>query len=162
MINKVIELNSVEQRLIQFVAKARYSNNRNNKVTNAKIGNQSDEETDLNGFGSEVAFARLFNSYPDMTIETRTSFEDEGDVVVNGKKIDVKTTTYKDGKLLAVPWKEKTVDLYALMVGSFPTYTFKGFMKSENLLKPERIGNLGHGDTYIAYQHELKELEELV
>ena len=159
MINSVITLNSVEERLATFVAKSRYKNNRDKNIHNSKIGDQSDYLTDLNGFGAELAFSKLFNCYPDMSIFTRDASNDTGDVKLpNGMTVDVKTTTYPTGKLLAVIWKKNTVDLYALMIGSFPTYTFKGFMKSNELLVPERIGNLGHGETYIAKQHELYDI----
>ena len=60
------------------------------------------------------------------------------------------------------PWKANNVELYALMIGEFPVYTFKGFMRREDLLKEERLGNLGYGQTYIAQQHELCELSELM
>jgi hypothetical protein len=142
----------------------RFENNRKKGVTNSKIGGQSDEVTDLNGIGAELSFCKMFNVFPDLSISTRSSTngEDTGDAVLhNGKTIDIKATVYPCGKLLAVPWKQEKVDLFALMVGTFPTYTFKGFMRAPELLKKERIGDLGHGETYIAYQNELLSLEQI-
>jgi hypothetical protein len=106
----------------------------------------------------------MFNVYPDLTVQVRSSIDgtDQGDAVLrDGRTVDVKSTRYFTGRLLAVRWKKQNVDLFALMIGTFPTYTFKGFMKSEELLKEERIGNLGHGNGYIAQQHELKDLENI-
>jgi hypothetical protein len=162
MINKSIILNEVEQELCETIAKRRHDNNRSNSVKNSKIGKQSDWETDLEGIASELAFCRLFNLYPDLTIFTRTSAQDAGDVTLpDGRTVDVKSTKYKNGKLLAVLWKSAKVDLYALMVGTFPEYTFKGFMSSSELLQPSKVKNLGYGDTYAAEQEELVELSDV-
>lgn len=161
MIDKTITLNKSEQTICETIAMARFNNNRENNITNAKVGDQDNYETDLEGFAAEVAFCKLFNVYPDFSVETRTSKEDDGDCIVNSKTVDVKTTKYKSGKLLAVSWKESNVDLFALMIGEFPTYTFKGFMTSKELLKKHRLGSMGYRETYIAKQHELVELDEI-
>ena len=162
-INTLITLNETEQKLCKDIASNRYSNNRANSVSNKKIGKQTNEETDLEGIAAELAFCKLFNVYPDLTIYSRSSSQDKGDVLLpNGKTVDIKTTKYKTGKLLAVTWKSNKVDYYALMVGEFPNYTFKGFMESSELLKPSRLGSLGYGETYIAKQEELKEISLIV
>lgn len=164
-IGSVVVLNSAEQDICKDIAKLRYTNNRSNGVKNAKMGNQSDEFTDLEGIASEFAFCKLFNVYPDLLIECRSSIrgEDNGDVILpTGHRVDVKATKYPSGKLLAVPWKKPDVDLFALMVGEFPRYIFKGFMKKDDLLCETRLGNLGHGDTYIAKQNELTDLKGIL
>lgn len=161
MLNTTITLSNFELKICELIAKNRYTNNRINCVKNSKIGAQSDEETDFEGICAEVAFCKLYNLYPDLSIHTRNIDTDEGDVKLNGLSIDIKTTKYKNGKLLAAPWKKITGDLFALMVGTAPTYVFKGFMKQNDLLIPSRLGNLGHGPTYIAYQNELKDIKEI-
>ncbi len=158
MIGTRIQLNEVECRLCKHIAKQRYSINRENNVMNAKIGEQSNEMTDLEGFAGELAFCKMFNIYPDLTVKVNRSAEDKGDCILYGKTVDVKTTKYKTGKLLAAIWKVHYIDLYALMIGEFPVYIFKGFMKAEELLKIERLQNLGHGEGYVAHQLELIEL----
>lgn len=47
---------------------------------------------------------------------------------------------------------------YALMVGQFPTYAYKGAMAGNELIKKERIEPFGSGTAYIARQNELIEL----
>jgi hypothetical protein len=165
MINKRITLNDIEQDTCRNIATQRFNNNRKECVNNAKIGKQSNNFTDLEGIGSEFAFCKLFNVFPDLSIEIRSSQkeEDNGDAILhNGAKVDVKSTKYKNGKLLAVPWKKPDVEFFALMIGQFPSYVFKGFMKQEELCQPNRLGSLGYGETYIAQQQELKELEDLL
>jgi len=146
-------LNEAEQKLANFLAQSRYQSNRNSGVTNNKIGPQSDAETDLNGIGSELAFCRMFNVYPDMSISPRSG---GADCFRSGFEIDVKTTRYPSGRLLAVTTKKlKDADIYVLMVGDFPTYRFAGFATAQELLNPEKITNLGYGPTYALSQAEL-------
>lgn len=162
-INDTISLCETEQAICRGIARARFSNNRKSGIINKKVGKQSNDETDLEGFAAEFAFCKLFNVFPDFTVSPRNSNEDAGDAVLpGGLSVDIKVTKYPTGRLLAVPWKANNVELYALMIGEFPVYTFKGFMRREDLLKEERLGNLGYGQTYIAQQHELCELSELM
>ena len=76
--------------------------------------------------------------------------------------IDVKNTTYKNGRLLVRLGKEKKyVDGYALMTGEFPTFTFSGWSSYDQIINPDNIGTLGNYSTksYILNQYQLnKEL----
>ena len=151
----VIVLNKVEQQLARTVAKLRHENNRNDNVYNAKIGPQSNADTDLEGIAAEIAYCKLMNVYPDLDIDKGRPDWDA--ILKNGATVDVKATIYPNGKLLARPIKSmKPPDLYALMVGKFPKYALAGHMSAEELLVPDRIGSLGYGATYIARQSELE------
>lgn len=159
-----ITLSTLETNICRVIAKLKYAENRNHNVKNAKVGNKSDEEMDFEGVSAEFAFCKIFNLYPDIEIANKSSLKntDTGDAKLpSGHVVDVKVTHYPNGKLLAVPWKKPSSDLFALMVGRSPEYTFRGFMKSQELLKPSRLGDLGHGQTYIATQDELKNFEDL-
>jgi hypothetical protein len=154
--NTVVELNAQEQAICRALAKKRYANNRKAGTRNAKRGPQSNEQTDLEGIGAEFAFCKLLNLFPDFSIEPRSADEDEGDCKLrDGRAVDVKATKYATGKLIAVPWKKNGAELFALMTGTFPKYTFRGFMPADELLRAERLGSLGYGSTYIADQGEL-------
>lgn len=162
VIGKSIKLNNFEQKLCKALAQLRHSSNRESSVKNSKIGPQSNEETDLEGISAEMAFCKLMNLYPDLSISPRSSQAetDKGDVTLkNGKTVDVKTTKYSNGKLLAPLWKKQTGDYFVLMVGSFPEYNFKGFIEQEKVLSPNKVINLGYGPTYHATQSELKMIE---
>ena len=165
MINKEVKLNEAEERLAKFIGKKRYEGSRKAGVHNAKIGGQSNEQTDQEGAGAELAFCKLFNIYPDMNIEIKSAKNgtDKGDAVLDGKAIDVKSTTYKTGRLLAAKWKDPNSEIhaYALLTGELPNYTFRGFMKSENLLREEMLRDLGKGEGYVAEQEDLAEWEDL-
>ena len=90
---KFIELNESEKQIVQEIAKNRYKNNRESHIRNQRIGNQSDFETDLDGFGAEVAVAKAFNVYPDFSISPRSGGVDL--IFTSGCTVDVKQTKYK-------------------------------------------------------------------
>jgi hypothetical protein len=166
-IDTIVTLISTEQDVCKALAKRRTSMNRNNGVKNSKIGKLSDDEMDLEGMGAELAFCKLFNVFPDLTTHLRSSKDgmDGGDAILhNGMKVDVKSTTRSNGRLVTANWKNENekVDLYCLMTGSFPTYTFRGFISSENIFQDKNWRNLGYGYNYVAEQDELKTLEEII
>jgi len=154
-------LNEMEQSIVKSVAKNRFAKNRKENIKNSKIGDQSNEDTDTEGFGAEMAFCKLFNVFPDFSIKPRSSKEDKGDAILHVENgiVDVKSTCYKTGRLITPTWKNKgSVDVYALMTGKFPTYEFRGFMKASTLMQKERIRDMGYGkDSYVAEQDELKD-----
>lgn len=155
-----VTLSEAEQRLAMFLAKERYRNARNKGLPDKKMGDQSNELTDLEGIAAEIAFCKLANVYPDLDMD-HTKAEDC--FLRSGKSVDVKSTTYESGRLLAVKWKSADkVDIFALMVGRFPKYRCAGFMKSEDLLKDGRLINLGHGEGYAASQDELEDIQSLL
>jgi len=151
----VVELNEVEQQLARTIARLRFENNRSESKNNMKIGPQSNEETDLEGIAAEIAYCKLMNVYPDL--EINRGRPDWDAILPSGEAVDVKSTVYQNGKLLARPVKAyKPPDTYALMIGKFPKYALAGHMSAEELLVPDRLGSLGYGATYIARQSELK------
>ena len=99
------------------------------------------------------------NLYPDMSVNTRSGGHD---LIFNGLKVDVKTTKYKSGRLLAA--KGKTIadsDIYVLMIGSRPSYTIAGWCKSEELIKNSNLVDLGYGFTYSILKERLTPVEAL-
>ena len=148
-----IELNEIEQTLSKLIAEKRYHTNRKGGVTNNRIGKQSDHLTDLTGIGAEIAFCKLHNLYPDYSLFPRKGGADCIDK--SGNKIDVKTTTYHNGHLIAVGTASKgNVKFYALMVGDFPTYTYKGWCTENELLKNENLKDFGYGKPSYALPQE--------
>jgi Family of unknown function (DUF5843) len=158
---EMITLTETEQKFCHLIAKYRYESARAAGQTNAKRGPQSNEATDLEGIGGEIAFAKLFDLYPTeaFKILPRSAKEDQGDFVLHdGKIVDIKTTKYKTGRLSAVLWKERNVDLYSLMIGQMPSYKFAGFMTCKELCQDSRISSFPgrpNSKAYIADQKEL-------
>ena len=84
----IIQLNAAEQRLIRFISKERFTRYKDN----LQGKNHQSLQQVVEGLGGEFAFCKLFNLYPDISIEIPE--EDLGDCGTHGKRIDVKTTQY--------------------------------------------------------------------
>ena len=162
LIGTKVSLSSSEQAICKAIAKKRFESNRSNGVFNKKIGNQSNEFTDLNGFAAEFAFCKLFNVMPDFSIQPRKSDENDYDCIFpDGIKIDVKTTKYKTGRLLVAKWKKSGSDAFALMIGEFPNYEFKGFCSRDRAMSNENLKDMGHGEAYFVDQEHLSEYMDM-
>ena len=164
-----ITLNPAEQLLCKMIASERHKTARSAGVRNSRVGDQSDEETDLEGVAAELAFAKFYGQYPtgvfDIGARSSKKGEDKtGDITINDFIVDVKATTYSSGRLIAAEWKDHShIDFYALVVGVFPKYEIKGVMSTEELIQPDRLNYLprGRNKVYQATQPELTFPEEL-
>ncbi|HIC51733.1 MAG TPA: hypothetical protein EYO96_03645 [Candidatus Marinimicrobia bacterium] len=149
-----ISLSENEQRIAEWVGKKRTANARRKNLPDTKVGDQSFEETDLEGFAGELAFCKLMNIYPDL--ETGDNLPNYDCVDCNGVTYDVKTTPYLDGHLAAtLKKKENPPDKYVLAVGKFPDYDMIGEIGAEEFLQEGNIGTLGKGLCYKLTQAEL-------
>ncbi len=149
-----ITLDNYEQEIVRGIALARHKNNIDRGSRDYKMGNGDDLLINIEGTGGEFAFCKLKNIYPDMTIDHPIPY----DCYINGHGyIDVKTTKKPFGMLLVGTWKSRAIpDYYALMVGEFPNYEFKGFFPGAEVFKRENLVDLGHGQTYGIEQDRLK------
>lgn len=130
-----VVLDEYEQKLSVSMGRARYNAARAANVKDKKIGDQSNEETDTDGFAAELAFAKLMNLYPDLTIGARRGGVDI--LLPSGKKVDVKQTKYPNGKLLAAPHCTGENDYYVLMTGSLnegAKFTYRGYATKAELI----------------------------
>ena len=110
---------------------------------------QSKQEAQKESFGAELAFCRIVGAEPDLTLHNQTILVD---VIFKGYKIDVKQTKYKNGKLILKQTDalNSPIDIYVLIVGSFPNYVYKGWCYKNELIKEENLINLGYNN-YIPY-----------
>ena len=109
-------------------------------------------------FAAKLAFCKLFKVYPyfvdeqysghDVTISLRYKWG------VERKTVDVKQTPYSDGKLIA-DIGGKVCDLYALMVGQFPRFAYRGWSLGEMLFRPENVETIGGKLVYAVDQDTL-------
>ena len=153
----VITLLDSEQRIAHFLAREREANARKDDVTDRKVGPQDKRTTDLDGIGAELAFCKLHNIYPDLGTST---YGDYDAVLHTGERVDVKATRYPYGHLITIYTKahkpkEHRPELYALMVGEFPTWRYAGLMTESEFLRLKRLKDFGYGPTYAAKQQEL-------
>jgi len=150
-----VTLNKAEQKLAEYLARCRYAAARRNGIPDERIGPQSSERTDLEGIAAEIAYCKLMNVYPDTETNGERPVADA--LLKNGQLVDAKATQYRNGHLLVrMSKRDKPCDLYALMIGTFPTYRLAGHMSKEELLQDCRLKDLGYGAGFTAKQHELK------
>ena len=138
--------------MARYLAQERPRRNRAAGVKDQLSGGDA-EAVELDGVGAELAFCRLMNVYPDLSTEPRRG---GGDCVVNGVPVDVKTTRYNNGQLIVkekIPKNHATV--YALMVGRFPEYDYRGCALARDVLRPDRLTKLGDGKVYAVDQEDL-------
>jgi hypothetical protein len=149
----VVVLDEFEQRIAIHLARTRAERDRAAGVVDRK--RSSSETAERDGFGAELAFAKLFNVYPDLGLMPRSG---GSDCILCGRTVDVKATHRENGDLLAVPSKataKNGADLYALMVCRWPSFRYVGMTTREKLLRPETLTDLGHGQTFLMGQDEL-------
>jgi len=159
-IGQVIVLNDAESALVEHISGLRTGGGREDKRMVA--GGMTDYEVNRQGIGGELAFCRLFHLYPHEVFRIGSTAEDPGDAWMRGFAIDVKSLRKTDSDLLVPGWKEVgEIPIHALMTGTFPTYRFRGFAWSEDIMKPENLTDLGYGPTYLYHQSRLRSWTEL-
>lgn len=152
------ELNFKQQQIILNMADEIAKQDRSYFENNFKRDKSMDLAVmNINGFGAELAFCRLTDSkFDSTTIAKENHFLKDDAVLADGRTVDVKTTVYKTGKLLIRFGKEdKKVDLYALMIGEFPKYTFRGWISYDDIINQENIVEFPQGKSYVKTQQEL-------
>lgn len=153
--NLTYVLRDDEQLIARYVAALRQHMNRTNNVKDQAVKPGDSYQVDLSGFGAEMAFAMMVNICPDLSLHCR---QHGYDCLTNtGERIDVKTTTYKNGQLISNKHNAE-VDIYVLLIGQFPSFTFVGWSWSEELVKDENLTDFGHGKKKHAYALKQKDL----
>ena len=156
--NLEIPLTKTEQRLAEFIAKQRQAAGR--RRVNRQIGPQDADAIDLEGAATELLICRVLNVYPDL----EPGITPDADAITHdGSSVDIKSTQHKNGRLLVARWKkEKSVDLYILVIGTFPTYRIAGMAPSAEVFDSSRLIDLGRGPSYAVPQTELHSINQLL
>lgn len=148
-----IILNDAEFLMLKTLGGMRSIVARSAGVKDAKMGDQNGLEADIDGLMGEYAFCKWKNLFPDLVPSPRSG---SCDCILDGKKIDIKTTRYKTGKLLATLKDNQDVDIYVLGIIDGNSVDFIGWAKKEELCDKNNIKNLGHGEGYSLEQSQLR------
>ena len=154
----IYKLTETDQQIIRDMATKIENQGRRYFKNNYKIDKSMlFYDMNVNGFGAELAFCRLFNTKFDMGTNQYENHFNKNDTVLNtGESVDVKTTKYKSGRLLVRLGKEKKkVDLYCLMIGEFPTFEFKGFARYDDIIDSSNIIEIKGVPSYALTQDKL-------
>lgn len=108
---------------------------------------------DMLGTVSEFGFCKAFGAYPDLTVKPRSG---GADVILNGRRWDIKATDRPAGRLLATTGKQAAdAEFYALAVVQENVVDFVGWASAGELLDPATVRDLGHGPTHALDQSAL-------
>ena len=129
---------------------------RNCGVSDAKIGPQSGLDSDMDGILGELAFCKIFNVFPDIGLKPRSG---SADAIMNEKRIDIKTTRHQNGRLLSTLKSNPDVDIYVLAVIDDANIELRGYALTADLIREDRIKDLGHGKGYAMEQSELRQFK---
>lgn len=148
------ELSKEEQTVVRAIAKNKTDATTGSTKRNTWGNGGSQYEVDLQGYGAEVAFCKMLNTYPDLTWHVRNGGLDSR--LPDGSRVDVKYTSRVDGEMLVRKDRKKKGewDICALLVGKFPKYEFVGFATEAEVFAA-RVTNYGYCDNYTLGQHEL-------
>ena len=126
---------------------------RNNHVYDRKMGGQSGSQIDEDGVIGEFAFCKHYNIFFDLGLSPRSG---SYDCLLKGKRIDIKTTRYKTGKLLATTKINPDVDIYVFAILDNDGVLFAGWIEREELTTEKNLKDLGRGLGYSLEQNDLK------
>lgn len=150
-----ITLDPGEMAIAQTLASLRRCVNQAGRIGDRRRDNRMQAITlDMLGTVSEIAFCKAFGAYPDLTVSPRRG---GADVILNGKRWDIKATDRPNGRLLATTDKNAAAaDYYALAVVADATVDLKGWATAAELLNPATVTDLGHGPTHALNQAQLR------
>ena len=149
----IVKLEPDEVLICEQLGRMRSIIARSSGVKDAKVGTHDGSEADVMGMKAEYAFAKQFNTFPDLGLTPRSG---SADGKLKGYAYDIKSTTYKTGRLLATKKENPDVDMYVLCVVDNSEVDIKGYTMKKDLIQPSNLKNLGHGEGYCMEQSELK------
>jgi hypothetical protein len=152
-----VNISDSEFAVATMLAIARRSATRGHNVEDRQVGKQDAFEIELDGMLAEIAFAKQFNYYPDLTVGPRSGGEDFK--LRDGKTVDIKATRHLNGRLLATQKKQfAPCDLYVLaIIETMRTVNLVGYISCAKLFREENLIDLGHGTGYGVTQDRLNE-----
>ena len=149
----IVKLQPDEVLICEQLGRMRSIIARSSGVKDAKVGTQDGSEADVMGMKAEYAFAKQFNTFPDLGLTPRSG---SADGKLKGYAYDIKSTTYKSGRLLATKKENPDVDMYVLCIVDNSEVDIKGYAMKKEIINASKLKNLGHGEGYCMDQSELK------
>lgn len=152
-----VNIHPDEVTICQIIGRMRSLIARSAGVKDAKVGSQDGSDADVMGLKAEYAFAKHFNTFPDLGLTPRSG---SADGILNGHRYDIKSTTYKNGRLLATKKVNADVDFYVLAIVTDNKVLFPGYAMKDDLINIKNIKDLGRGEGYCLEQSSLRKFSE--
>ena len=165
-------LSEMEERLSVLIGWERRASNRRKGREDKKYSMKEGHLLDIQAAGSELMFCKIMNLYPELSCLYHWGMKDC--YLQNGMSVDVKMRMgWNEVRSLEVPagMKEKSADVYALMIGRMPIYKFLGWADGDDVFKGgearrrEIYGSVSKGTKETFYHvnyDKLREPQELL
>lgn len=151
-----ITLSDAEIATIKLIGNLRSVVNRCSNIGDPRVTGDA-LDIDEQGMIAEFAFCKYWNVFLDFTPTVRSGGYD---CILRGKRLDIKSTHYKDGRLLKTLKENNHVDFYALAIVDGNTVTFPGYASHEDLCQEKNIKDLGHSPCYAMDQKDLRQWKD--
>jgi hypothetical protein len=151
--NGRISLSGAETQVVKLIGAERQKSNENAQVRDRNHSGKPGSSIHTDGFGAELAFAKLMNVYPDLDVFCRSGGHDLK--LADGRLVDVKQTAVLTGHLPIDRDKKPTdCDIYVLMIGTLPEYRYAVWIESRNALNGLHLKELkpGAGESHFVPQ----------
>lgn len=155
----IVTLGYDEIQFCQLMGRMRQLVNMNAGTVDRQVGKNDPAEINVIGFAAEYAFAKKFNTFPDLTMKARSGSPDG---IINGVRYDVKATINEGYDLLCTLKENTEVDIYIHAYVCFPRIEFEGFAFSHELRREENIKDWGHGPTYSLSTKVIRKMEDVL
>ena len=149
-----VQLTPAEIAVCRVLGNMRTISARAGAVSDKQMGKQPAFEIDEDGVVGEYAFCKAKNIFFDPSASPRSG---SYDCVLMGKRIDIKTTRYAQGRLAVTTKRNSDVDIYilALFDPANDKVTFPGYVLADRLFQSDNLKDLGHGQSYVMEQAQL-------
>ena len=129
-----------------------------------KVSKRSDVDIHISGFAGEVAFARITEHVAPYSCEIDLmDTHNVEDTRIGDATVDVKTFGWdKTSLLVSANKKNKACDIYVLMTGKLPTFTFVGWTTAEELFATEPIRYPREHLNFVMRQDLLRDPKQLL
>ena len=149
-----VKVTDQEIAMISTIANMRSIVSRATGTKDRKMSPESGIQIDIDGLIGEYAFCKHNNLFMDITPGPKSGTYDC--LSRKNKRLDIKTTRYKTGRLLCTLKENPDVDVYILAILDKNIVEFVGYASKTELVRKENITDLGHGKGYALTQDKLK------
>lgn len=148
-----ITLSEIEVSTISILSSMRTLVARCNNVKDAKMSKLNGIDIDFDGLLAEYAFCKKFNLFLDIVPSPRSG---SYDCIYKGKRVDIKSTRHKNGRLITTTKKNEDVDVYVLAIIDNYDVEFIGWCYTAELYNEKNIKDLGYGNGYCLERDQLR------
>lgn len=120
-----------------YISSVREFVNRDYGVNDRQMGKDDGFLIAVDGFVAEMAVCKHFNICPDLSFEPRSGGHD---CVVNGKKVDVKSTKPGKERVYIPEWKKDNgIDRYVYCYVNFRTVEILGWFAPQDIFREDNL-----------------------